>query len=405
MFNSDIFDTMDAVKVFVSKDRKRVYFMIELKNVTKKFGDKTVINNISLHIQKGEFVCFLGASGGGKTTTLKMLNKLISITSGSIVVDGMDIQKTDTTKLRRHMGFVIQNIGLMPHMTIAENITIIQKFEKVSQAERDETAARLIQLVGLDETFLQRYPSELSGGQQQRIGFARALATDPEIILMDEPFSALDPITRSQLQDEIVNIQKTLGKTIIFVTHDIDEALKIADKICIFEQGKIAQFDTPQVILNSPANEYVREFIGADMLWQNPKFIPVYDIMLERPITINQNSTMLNATRRMRQNNVDTLMVVGENKQYIGILEMEKLIQGSFTRENVVADYCDVTFNTVTPESMVDEAISVMVEGKQKILPVVSADGKLRGLVTRAKLFNKIGTQFASDSQESEATV
>lgn len=376
--------------------------MIELKNVTKKYGEKTVINNISLDIKKGEFVVFLGASGGGKTTTLKMLNKLISITSGTIIVDGQDINKTDTTKLRRQMGFVIQNIGLMPHMTIEENITIIQKFEKVSEEERAETAARLIKLVGLDETFLQRYPDELSGGQQQRIGFARALANDPDIILMDEPFSALDPITRSQLQDEIVHIQKSLNKTIILVTHDIDEALKIADKICIFEQGQIAQFDSPQVILNNPASDYVRDFVGSDILWQNPKFIPVEEIMMPRPITIHENTTMLNATRRMRQNNVDTLVVVGDNKEYIGILEMEKLLQGSFTRTDVVADYCDVTFSTLEPEAMVNEAIAVMVEGKQKILPVVSKEGQLRGLVTRAKLFNKIGTQFASDVEESE---
>lgn len=376
--------------------------MIELKNVSKKYKNTTIIKNISLKINRGEFVVFLGASGGGKTTTLKMMNKLISTTSGAIFVGEQDINKIDTTKLRRKMGYVIQNVGLMPHMTIAENITIIQKFEKVSKEQRLETAKKLIETVGLDESFLERYPSELSGGQQQRIGFARALAANPEIILMDEPFSALDPITRSQLQDEILDIQKRFKTTIVFVTHDIDEALKLADRICVFEKGEIAQFAEPKEILNHPANDYVREFIGADMLWQNPKFISVDKVMLFRPIKIRESATLAEAARKMRKNHVDCLVVVDEHNHYLGVLTVEQFLLHTFKKEELVRDHYDKDFEYVLNHAMVDEAISIFIKTNKRILPVISDDRKIIGLITRANLFNQIGVQFLPDQDGNE---
>ena len=223
--------------------------MIEFKGITKSFKGNEVLKGINLEIQTGHLVAIIGGSGCGKTTLLKMINLLIHPTSGEILIDGEDITKYDVIKLRRRMGYVIQQTGLFPHMTIRENIQLISKLEKVEHKKLEDITIQMMNMVGLDPSvYLDRYPTELSGGQQQRVGVARAFATDPEIILMDEPFSALDPMTRSDLQDELVGLQSKLGKTIVFVTHDMDEAIKIADMICIMKDGKILQYDTPENI-------------------------------------------------------------------------------------------------------------------------------------------------------------
>ena len=249
--------------------------MIEIKNVSKKLGNRTILDNISLTIESGSLVVLIGSSGCGKTTTLKLINKLITPTSGEIFIDNKPLSKENTINLRRKIGYVIQNTGLFPHLTIKENIELIPKLKKEKPVEDiEKTTIDLLNMVGLNpETYLNKYPSELSGGQQQRVGVARAFATDAEIILMDEPFSALDPITRTSLQEELFSLQEELKKTIIFVTHDMDEALKIADKICIMKDGKVAQYDTPENILRNPANDFVRDFIGSDRVWNNPEFI------------------------------------------------------------------------------------------------------------------------------------
>lgn len=369
--------------------------MITFNNVTKIYNKRQVIKNINLEIEDGEFVVFLGASGCGKTTTLKMINKLTSITTGSIEIDGKNIKNIDTIDLRRDIGYVIQNIGLFPHMNILENITIVLKLKNASEEERYQKALDLIHTVGLDESYLTRYPDQLSGGQQQRVGVARALANDPSIILMDEPFSGLDPITKAQLQDEIVELQKKLGKTVLFVTHDIDEALRIADRICIFENGQVSQFDTPQVILNTPANQYIVDFIGENKLWQNPALIPATEVIIPA-VTINESSTMLNASRKMRASKVDTLIVVDKENHYLGIIEMEKLLSVSTSPSSIVKNNMDNVLEVLTPNCMVDEAISLIIDYQQKIIPVVDSEKKLFGIITRSKLFTAIGTQFVS---------
>ena len=378
--------------------------MIRLENITKKFDHKVVIDNISLSFEKGEFIVFLGASGCGKTTTLKMINKLIPMTKGRIYVDNVNIEKINTTELRRKIGYVIQSMGLFPHMTILDNITIILKLQHLKEEERYQRAKELVTMIKLDEEVLKKYPDELSGGQKQRIGFARALANNPEIILMDEPFSALDPITRTQLQDEIVEIQKKLQKTIVFVTHSIDEALRIADRICIFENGKVVQFASPQEILNSPANEYVKSFVGEEKLWQNPNYIPINEIMLAKAVTIPSNANMVVASRRMRNSGVDTLLVVDNENRYIGLIEMEQLLQTAVDALAPVSSFCSTKFTTLLSDAMVDEAITIMIDGQQKLIPIVDSEEKLQGVVTRAKLFNKIGAQFIENSLEMNHT-
>ncbi|EAH1309331.1 ATP-binding cassette domain-containing protein, partial [Listeria monocytogenes] len=235
--------------------------MLKFEHVTKTYkGGKKAVNDLTLNIDKGEFVCFIGPSGCGKTTTMKMINRLIEPTEGKIFINDKDIMAEDPVKLRRSIGYVIQQIGLMPHMTIRENIVLVPKLLKWSEEKKQERAKELIKLVDLPEEFLDRYPYELSGGQQQRIGVLRALAAEQNLILMDEPFGALDPITRDSLQEEFKNLQKELGKTIIFVTHDMDEAIKLADRIVIMKDGEIVQFDTPDEILRNPANSFVEDF-------------------------------------------------------------------------------------------------------------------------------------------------
>lgn len=237
--------------------------MIEFVDVNKNFGEYHIIKNLSMKIEKGKITVIIGSSGCGKTTTLKMINKLIIPTSGKIYIDGEDISQKDTIKLRRNIGYVIQQIGLFPHMTVKENIELIAKIENIDKNKMNMRTRELMKMINLDyEKFSERYPLELSGGQQQRVGVARAFALDPAIILMDEPFSAVDPISRRQLQDELVAIQKKLEKTIVFVTHDIQEAVKIADKICLLNNGEIMQYDTPENIIKNPKNDFVRKFVN-----------------------------------------------------------------------------------------------------------------------------------------------
>ncbi len=247
--------------------------MIEFKNVFKKYKSTNVLSNISFKIETGNIVCLIGESGCGKTTTLKMINRLINPTKGHILIDGEDITNKNVIELRRNIGYVIQQTGLFPHLTIRENIDLIARLKKMPEDEINKKTKEMMDMVGLDMSYLDRYPTELSGGQQQRVGVARAFLTDPSIILMDEPFSALDPMTRNSLQDELLRIQEKFKKTIVFVTHDMDEAIKIADKICIMDGGHIIQYDTPENILKHPKNKFVSDFVGPKRIWTSPEFI------------------------------------------------------------------------------------------------------------------------------------
>ncbi|MDO6443620.1 MULTISPECIES: ABC transporter ATP-binding protein [unclassified Marinobacter] len=237
--------------------------MIELKSVTRRFGDAVAVDDIDLTVETGEVCVLVGSSGCGKSTTLRMINRLLPRTSGEILVDGEDINKADPEALRLNMGYAIQSTGLFPHWTVARNIGVVPDLLKWPAGKRDERVDELLILLGLDpETDAIKYPHQLSGGQAQRVGVARALAGDPNILLMDEPFGALDAITRENLQQEMLRIQRQLNKTTVFVTHDIDEALKLATRIAVMDKGKIIQHDTPEEILRRPASAFVENLIG-----------------------------------------------------------------------------------------------------------------------------------------------
>ncbi|WP_142827321.1 ABC transporter ATP-binding protein [Planococcus soli] len=248
--------------------------MIRFENVTKRFPDGTeALKDISLVLPTHELTAIIGPSGCGKTTLMKMINKLEKPTAGSIYIDEKPINGMDEVQLRRSIGYVIQRIGLFPHMTISDNVALVPKLLEWPKAKKEERVRELLELVGLDPAiYMDRYPLELSGGQQQRVGVVRALAGDPNIVLMDEPFSALDPISREQLQDELRNLQQTIKKTIVFVTHDMDEALKIADSIIVMRGGQVEQTGTPQQLIDNPANEFVRNFIGVERINQKRTF-------------------------------------------------------------------------------------------------------------------------------------
>ncbi|MBO0681126.1 ATP-binding cassette domain-containing protein [Mycolicibacterium sp. S2-37] len=248
--------------------------MITFTGVTKRYPDGTVaVDDLSLEVPEGMLAVFVGPSGCGKTTSMRMINRMIDPTSGTLIVDGKDVTKTDAVKLRLGIGYVIQSAGLMPHLRVVDNVATVPVLLGKSRRTARREALAVMERVGLDPRLGDRYPAQLSGGQQQRVGVARALAADPPILLMDEPFSAVDPVVREDLQTEILRLQSELRKTIVFVTHDIDEAIKLGEKVAVFGRGgKLQQFDAPARLLSNPANDAVAEFVGADRGYRGLQF-------------------------------------------------------------------------------------------------------------------------------------
>ncbi len=361
--------------------------MIEFQHVSKFYkGGKVAVDDINLSFDKGEFICFIGTSGSGKTTSMRMLNRMTDPSKGKILIDGQDIQKINPVELRRQIGYVIQNIGLIPHMTIRENIVLVPKLLKVPVEERNKIAEKMIDLVELPREMLDRYPNELSGGQQQRIGVVRALAANQDIILMDEPFGALDPITRDSLQDLVKDLQERLGKTIVFVTHDMDEALKLANKIAIMSEGKVIQFDTPDNILRHPANEFVEELIGEDRLLQaKPDFTTVDEVMLNSAITITPEKSLQEAIKLMREKRVDTLLVVDNSHVLKGFIDVETLDQQR-GKASSVGDILNKDVFFVQKTALLRDALQRILKRGLKYVPVVDEQKRVVGILTRASL-------------------
>ena len=276
--------------------------MIRLDRASKRYPDGTVaVDDLSLSVERGELVVLVGPSGCGKTTTMKMVNRLVEPTGGQIFVDGRDIMAVDAVELRRGMGYVIQNVGLFPHRTIEENVATVPELVGWPAARRRERARELLELVGLDAgVYGPRYPHQLSGGQRQRVGVARALAVDPPVLLMDEPFSAVDPVVRGQLQDEFLRLQEEVRKTILFVTHDIEEAVRLGDRIAVFAQGgHLEQYDNPAAILGAPATSFVAGFVGADRGLKRLSVTSVTEADLEHPPVVRLDESLAAAATAM----------------------------------------------------------------------------------------------------------
>lgn len=384
--------------------------MLSIKNLSKVYaGGKKAVDNMTIDIESGDFIAFIGTSGSGKTTALRMINRMIESTEGEITIDGKNIKELNPVELRRSIGYVIQQIGLMPHMTVKENIVLVPKLLKWSQEKKDEKAKELIRLVDLPEEYLDRYPSELSGGQQQRIGVVRALAAEQDIILMDEPFGALDPITRDTLQDLVKKLQQQLGKIFIFVTHDMDEAIKLADKICIMTNGQVVQYDTPDNILRSPANDFVKDFIGQNRLIQDrPNIRTVKDAMI-KPVTVHVDRSLNDAVNIMREKRVDTIFVVGNDEHLLGYLDIEDINEGLRHHKELI-DTMQRDIYRVRIDSKLQDSVRTILKRNVRNVPVVDSDNKtLLGLVTRANLvdivYDSIWGELESDNNDNHSGI
>lgn len=371
--------------------------MIEFKSVSKVYlGGKVAVHNVNLKIEEGQFIVFIGTSGSGKTTCMRMINKMIEPSSGNILIDGKDIKNMNDVALRRSIGYVIQQIGLMPHMNIFENIVMVPRLLKMPENKLREIAENLIKKVDLPVEYLDRYPKELSGGQQQRIGVIRALSANQNIILMDEPFGALDPITRENLQTLVKNLQVELGKTFIFVTHDIDEALLLADKIAIMDNGQVIQYDTPQNILKSPANDFVKNLLGEKRL-DHAKFdyLPVEEVMIRNPKSINYKKTTHEAMEIMHNSRVDSLFLVDDENVLIGMADVFD-IRSSNRESSKIEDY-KLPANAINRKTPLRDAIFYINKLGYRNLPIVDEEMHLIGLVTRASVMDIIYKGFLGD--------
>lgn len=304
--------------------------MISFENVSKKYDDGTyAVNNFNLHIKEGELLVLIGPSGSGKTTTLKMINRLIPLTEGYIKIKDKMISDYDIHELRWDIGYVLQQIALFPHMTIEENIAVVPEMKKWEQKEIDQRIDELLYMVGLEpKTYRKRLPSELSGGQQQRIGVARALAANPPIILMDEPFSALDPLSREKLQDDLIELQKNIRKTIVFVTHDMSEALKLGDRICLMRNGGIVQTGTPEELLQQPVNDFVREFVGVDH--SEERMVDVRGLV--KSANPEEMDNLPIVPSRVPLNEI--LSLLGEHEQ-LAVQDMDEIV-GTIDRQGII---------------------------------------------------------------------
>ncbi len=307
--------------------------MITLEHVTKQYPGTGVVavDDLSLHIPEGVTVALIGPSGCGKTTAMRMINRLVDPTTGKILVNGEDVTEVDPVLLRRHIGYVIQQVGLFPHMTIAQNIAAVPKLLGWDQARITRRTEELLHLVGLGPgQMLERYPAELSGGQRQRVGVARALAADPPVLLMDEPFGALDPIARSLLQAEFRQILRRVRKTVVLVTHDLDEAVRLGDRIAIMKSGRIVQYDTPNVVLSHPADPFVENFVGVDRALVRLGLFTAGDAMTgELPLA---NASVVAMGSNLR----DALaLMVAANSDVLGVVDEFGALKGRLTREAI----------------------------------------------------------------------
>ncbi|MFC4418581.1 osmoprotectant ABC transporter ATP-binding protein OsmV [Cupriavidus pampae] len=365
--------------------------MIELDQLTKTFVQKdgtrsNAVDAVSLTVPRGEICVFLGPSGCGKTTTLKMINRLIEPTSGTVRIDGEDTSGIDGVALRRKIGYVIQQIGLFPNMTIEENIMVVPRLLGWDKGRSRERARELMSMVQLDpDRMLGRYPRELSGGQQQRIGVIRALAADAPVLLMDEPFGAVDPINRESIQNEFFQMQRQLNKTVIMVSHDIDEAIKLGDKVAVFRRGKLVQFDHPDALLAHPADDFVQAFVGHDNTLKRLLLVRAGDAATMPP-NATPDTTLAQAFGVMDDADVRHLPVVDGSGKAVGYVSRRDARAGMSRGDAVCADALRPFAATAAFDEHLRIVLSRMYQHNTSWLPVVDADGAYLGEVTQESI-------------------
>ena len=361
--------------------------MIQFEHVSKSYGKTPILKDLNFTIEDGQFVVLIGPSGCGKTTTLQMINRLLEPDTGSILIDGKNIRDQDKVDLRRHIGYVIQQIGLFPNMTVAQNICVVPKLLKYDKAKCDEIVRDLLKMVNM-ESYAEKYPSELSGGQQQRIGVLRALAASPPIVLMDEPFSALDPMTRETLQDEVKNIQQKLGKTIVFVSHDMGEALKLADVIIFMESGTVVQMASPEEMLEHPANDLVRNFLGKHSP-ETPAPSKVESFMRTNVFSVHRDRGVLECAERMARGSVDTLLVTDEENRYVGTVSIGDIRH--WGRElNSIEPLIRQTARTARVGDEAKESFDYLLDSGANYVVVLNADDTIAGIVTKTSVARSV---------------
>ncbi|MFO7546137.1 MAG: ABC transporter ATP-binding protein [Trueperaceae bacterium] len=347
--------------------------MIRFENVTKRFGDVVAVQDLTLDVTAGETVVLIGPSGCGKTTTLKMINRLIEPTSGRVIVNEHDVSEQDPQKLRRGIGYVIQSVGLFPHLTVRQNIQVVPDLLGWPKAKSAARADELLELIGLEPAvYRHRYPKDLSGGQQQRIGVARALAVDPPVLLMDEPFGAVDPITRERLQEEFLALQKRLHKTVVMVTHDIDEAIRMADRVCLMNEGRIEQYDTPDALLGTPRNRFVRQFVGSDRALKRLSRVRVGDVMDPvAPVDVKADSSVVADALR-----TEAFRYVVDEGRLVGWVTRRAFREAGDLREAITEM---PRGEALTVDDDVRDAVAKMLGQGVAGLPVVEGEGALVG--------------------------
>lgn len=374
--------------------------MINLESLTKIFdtGGEPVaaVDQVNMEVPEGETSILLGPSGCGKTTTLKMINRIIPKTSGKIFIDGNDTDKIDKIELRRNIGYVIQQIGLFPNMTVEENVSVVPELLGWDRKKTRDRAGELLEMVALDPSiFLKRYPKELSGGQQQRVGVARALAADPPVMLMDEPFGAIDPINREVIQDEFLRLQQRMRKTILFVSHDIDEAVKMGDRIAIFRDGKLVQYDTPDQVLAHPANAFIADFVGSDRTLKRLRLVKVYEAMDADPPKIRPEDDIRSAVKVMEERKHQNAVVVGPRGRPRGYVHFNDVKDAT----GVVKEYWAGYPRTVHMNADLRTAVSEMFTHNVTWLACVDDDGRFRGYITQRQITHHLGATYSDASE------
>lgn len=373
--------------------------MIKLKNVSKYYKsiEGAAVSNLNLHIEEGKICVMVGPSGCGKTTTLKMINRIIEPSDGTIYVNGKNAIKQNPNELRLKIGYVIQRIGLFPHYTVYENVATVPKLLGWKDDKIKNRVNELLGTVGLQpEKYANKYPSQLSGGQKQRIGVARAMAANPPVMLMDEPFGAVDPITRNQLQNEFLKIQRKMKKTICFVTHDIDEAIKMGDKIAIMQDGNLVQYDTPENILFSPKNEFVEEFVGSDRALKVLNLLKV-DTILDTSIPKIRIDTDSDVLKKLALQGKDHVVVIDDECKLIGYIKLRKIVERrSLEKWN---KYIKKYVSVIDEDSTFKNAMVNMLQFDIYNIPVISENGVYKGIVNFNMIKSHVSEEYETNNK------